>query len=56
MAARKVAEDAEKDAIQLENERIDKAMEMPRDELARLRQMLTTKGYSVKARPMLEHV
>merc|ERR1711871_603808 len=53
LAAQKAAEDAEKDAIQLENERIDRNMEMPNDELARLRANLAKRGYSIRARPML---
>jgi hypothetical protein len=56
LAAQKAAEDAAKDARQLENERIDRFMEEPKEELVRLRNELEKKGYSVKARPMLGHV
>jgi hypothetical protein len=56
LAAQKAAEDSEKDASQLENERIDRSMVEPKEELARLREELEKMGYSVKARPMLGHV
>merc|ERR1711871_1326456 len=56
LAARKAAEDAAKSSLELENEKIDRCMEMPQDELARLRKGLAKKGYSVRARPMLGHV